>query len=166
MAQKVFLSLGSNLGLCSKNLENAIASISRFKGVRVGKVSQVYKTEPQDVKEQPWFYNQVVELEVDDLTTPEHLLKLLKQTEKVMGRLDIQKKGPRIIDLDILWFDNMIINTNDLIIPHPAMRKRAFVLVPLREICPDFTFPDGDNISMVLGKICYKVKDYTIFQPE
>ncbi len=99
----------------------------------------MYETEPWGVKEQPSFINMVIEVETE--IGPEELLNILKGIEKQMGRTETVKWGSRVIDLDILLFDNIILNTYDLKIPHPFMHERDFVLRPLFEIAPDVTHP-------------------------
>jgi len=161
---EVLLGLGSNLGLCRNNLQNAIASIFKHKGLRLVLQSGVYETQPQDIKDQPWFCNQVILLEVMEFWTPWSLLGLLTDIEKQMGRLKAEKKGPRIIDLDILAFGRMIIQEQSLQIPHVSMKKRAFVLVPMMEIYPDFIFPDGERLKTIIDKLEFKLEGNRIYQ--
>lgn len=164
MGSSVFIGLGSNIGLCSNNLENAIAAIAGHKGISIIQRSKVYETEPQEYPDQPWFCNQVILLDVLDCWSPSDLLKLLQGIENKMGRKRDAAKGPRLIDLDILAFGNQVIVQKALRIPHPAMKRRAFVLVPMMEICPDFIFPDGEKLRTVIGRIGYKVAGCRIYQ--
>jgi 2-amino-4-hydroxy-6-hydroxymethyldihydropteridine diphosphokinase len=135
---KYYLGLGSNLGQKGDNLRQALARL-RTEGIRILRSSSLYETEPVGVPEQTWFYNQVVEVEAD--FSPWELLKLLKKIEQRMGRKASAKKAPRKIDLDILLAENTIIRTRDLVIPHPRLEKRNFVLVPLGEIAPGVVHP-------------------------
>jgi len=135
---KYFLSLGSNLGHRAKNLAKAIYSLEE-EGVKVKKTSSLYETQPVDFPDQPWFFNQVIEVEID--LDPLDLLHLVKKIEKRMGRKILERKGPRIIDIDILLAEQTVVQTDELAIPHPKMESRNFVLVPLKEISPDFLHP-------------------------
>lgn len=135
---KYYLGLGSNLGQKGDNLRQALARL-RNEGIRILRSSSLYETEPVGVPDQPWFYNQVVEAEAD--FSPWELLKLLKKIEQGMGRKASAKKAPRKIDLDILLAENTVIRTGELVIPHPRLEKRNFVLVPLGEIAPGVVHP-------------------------
>ena len=138
----VYLSMGSNVGDPADNLWRAIAALGDA-GVRVRRVSSIYETEPVDLREQPWFLNCVVEAETE-LPTAE-LLKKLRQMEAAMGSKKIVAKGPRLIDLDILLYGDESIDTPELQVPHPRMRLRRFVLVPLAEIAPNLRHPAWDT---------------------
>jgi 2-amino-4-hydroxy-6-hydroxymethyldihydropteridine diphosphokinase len=135
---RYFLSLGTNLGSRKRNLALA-CSLLEEKGVEVLRASSVYRTQPVDVPDQPWFYNQVVE--VDTEYDPPTLLNLVKAIEKKLKRVPTFDKGPRTIDIDILLAGNTVIQTRRLKIPHPRMTERNFVLVPLREIAPHAVHP-------------------------
>lgn len=135
---KYFLSLGSNLGHRAKNLAKATYFLEE-EGLKVNKTSSVYETQPVDFPDQPWFFNQVIRVETS--LDPFELLRLLKKIEKRMGRKILEKKGPRIIDIDILLAEQTVVQTDELAIPHPRMESRNFVLVPLKEISPDFIHP-------------------------
>jgi len=135
---RYFLSLGTNLGNRKKNLALA-CSLLEENGVGILRASSVYRTEPVDVPDQPWFYNQVVE--VDAEYDPLALLNLVKAIEKKLKRVPASDKGPRTIDIDILLAGNTVIQSRRLIIPHPRMAERNFVLVPLREIAPHAVHP-------------------------
>jgi 2-amino-4-hydroxy-6-hydroxymethyldihydropteridine diphosphokinase len=138
-----YLGIGSNLGNREANLDRAIEMLSQR--MRVVKVSSVYDTEPLDNPDQPRFLNMVCE--VSTRLTPEGLLVLAKGIESKMGR--VGKTGqPRIIDIDILLYGDVVMDTPDLVIPHPRLIRRAFVLVPLAEIAPDVVYPvDGRTIK-------------------
>lgn len=134
---EVFISLGTNLGDREPNLRLAREKITT--GVEIITSSSVYETPPWGVIEQPAFLNQVVR--GTTLLTPFQLLTFLKKIERGMGRLKTFRFGPRLIDLDILLYDDRQITRPRLIIPHPRMCQRAFVLVPLAEIIPDQLVP-------------------------
>jgi len=135
---KYFLSLGSNLGDRAKNIEQALAFLEE-EGTKIIKSSSLYETQPVDIPSQLWFFNQVVEVETD--LNPSNFLRLVKKIEKKMGRKPLYPKGPRIIDIDILLAEGNVIQTKELVIPHPRMEKRNFVLVPFKEISPETLHP-------------------------
>jgi len=133
----VYLSLGSNLGDRSANLQEAITRLSSLG--KVVEVSSFYETEPVELLAQPWFLNCAVKLNTEKM--PRQLLSGILEIEKKMGRRREQKKGPRNIDIDILLFGNSTVETQGLTIPHPAMHERRFVLEPLTEIAPEARHP-------------------------
>jgi len=133
-----FIGIGSNLGDREQNCINAIELLAR-EGLIVTKRSSLYETEPWGVKDQPEFINMVVEIETE--TDPRRLLQVLKSIEQGMGRKDTFRWGPRIIDLDILLYDDLVISEEGIQIPHPSMHMRDFVLRPLNEISPDLVHP-------------------------
>ncbi len=135
---RYFLSLGSNLGQRGRHLAQA-RSLLQKAGVRIIRQSSVYETEPVDYLDQPWFYNQV--LEVEAARSPMALLDLIKGIELKMKRRPSVDKGPRVIDIDILLADKTVVQTSKLVVPHPRMSFRNFVMVPLAEIAPDFVHP-------------------------
>jgi len=137
MPALVYLSLGSNVGDRELQLRDALRRLA-VNG-RVVAVSSFYETEPVEFTGQAWFLNCVVALETTE--TPEQLMMALLQIEQQMGRRRIQKKGPRTIDIDILLFDEAILDSPALTIPHPAMHQRRFVLEPLAEIAPEVRHP-------------------------
>ena len=133
-----YLILGSNLGDPESSLQTALEKINSELG-RVVRTSSVYVTEPWGLKDQPPFYNQVVEVKTE-LNAYETLEKLL-EIETSMGRIRGKKWAERIIDIDILYFDDQIINHDNLSIPHPGIPDRRFVLVPLCELIPEMVHP-------------------------
>lgn len=133
-----YISIGSNLGNREENCAHAIKLIER-NGITVRKQSQMYETEPWGVKDQPKFINMAIEVETDK--KPEELLRVLKEIEKEIGRTETAKWGPRVIDLDILFYDDLILKRLELEIPHPLLHEREFVLKPLCEIVPDKRHP-------------------------
>lgn len=132
-----FLLLGSNLGDKKANLDTACNSISKIGNII--KKSAIYITPPWGKKDQPEFYNQIIV--IDSTSSPGELLNQLMLIEKEMGRVRKEKWGERLIDIDILYYEDKIINSDDLIIPHPGIPERKFTLVPLNEIAPLFINP-------------------------
>jgi 2-amino-4-hydroxy-6-hydroxymethyldihydropteridine diphosphokinase len=133
----VYLSLGSNVGDRRANLETAIARLGELGEVKA--VSSSYETEPVELAAQPWFLNCAVALETEMM--PRRLLGRVLAIEQGMGRRRLQPKGPRTIDIDILLFGNSVVDTRELIIPHPALHERRFVLEPLGEIASEVRHP-------------------------
>ncbi len=148
---KVFLGLGSNLGKRRRNCLRAIEFL-QAKGLIIKRTSSFYETEPWGYQNQPRFINMVIEVETE--LGPDELLKMLKGIERRMGRKDGLRWGPRIIDIDILIYNDRVIDKKDLVIPHPHMHKREFVLRPLSEIAPDLKHPRlGKTVSELLMEI-------------
>jgi len=147
---KYYLSLGSNLGSREKNLERAL-SLLRKEGVEIVRTSSLYETQPVDFPSQPWFINQVVE--IDAGIEPQDLLILIKGIEKMLGRKTRRPKGPRMIDIDILLAEERVIRTEELNVPHPRLDRRNFVLIPFAEIAPEAMHPLlNENIQNLLQK--------------
>lgn len=134
----VYIGLGSNIGNREGNCRKAIRLLEE-NGLKVKKQSSMHETEPWGVKDQPKFINMAIEIETSK--KPEDLLGILKNIENQMGRTESVKWGQRIIDLDILLYDDLILETPHLEIPHPFMHEREFVLKPLCEIAPDKKHP-------------------------
>lgn len=137
MSTTVIIALGTNLGERVKNLSDARAGLALY--LRIDKISPIYETEPWGYADQPMFLNQVILGETT--LTPQELLKTLKSIEQRMGREKTFKNGPRLIDLDLISYGNLILDTEQLKIPHPGLQERAFVLVPLLDIAPDWEHP-------------------------
>jgi 2-amino-4-hydroxy-6-hydroxymethyldihydropteridine diphosphokinase len=137
MPNLVYLSLGSNVGDREAQLRDAQHRLARLG--RVIAVSSLYETEPVELTQQPWFLNCAVAIETSD--TPAQLMASVLRIEEEMGRRRVQNKGPRSIDIDILLFADVIMESSELTIPHPAMHHRRFVLEPLAEIAPQALHP-------------------------
>jgi 2-amino-4-hydroxy-6-hydroxymethyldihydropteridine diphosphokinase len=145
-----YLCLGSNLGDREENLRQALALLSPK--IYVVKLSAVYETEPVGYEEQPLFLNLVCRIATD--LPPDELLHFVKDIETEMGRIPGFPNAPRVMDIDILLYDNTIIETQNLTIPHPRLKDRAFVLIPLTEIAPKLIHPQlGKSIAQLANEI-------------
>ena len=148
---RAIILLGSNKGNSSRNLEESKAFIEKNAG-KIVKFSGTYITEPWGKTDQPFFLNQVVV--VDTVLTARQLINMLLLIEEKMGRKRVEKWESRLIDLDILFFNNDIIEEEGLVIPHPHLHERRFTLVPLAEIMPGFNHPVfGKNIQTLLSEL-------------
>ena len=135
-----YLSVGSNLGRKLSNCRKGIDALTCHDSCRLIDQSLVYQTEPVDYKDQDWFVNYVVKIETT--LDPFSLLDTLKSIERSAGRTrDGVRFGPRVLDLDIILYDALVLNTSDLVIPHPRMHKRHFVLKPICDIDPNIIHP-------------------------
>ncbi|TES93817.1 MAG: 2-amino-4-hydroxy-6-hydroxymethyldihydropteridine diphosphokinase [Candidatus Cloacimonadota bacterium] len=135
----VYIGFGSNLLARRKNIEKALKFMNNAERIDVISVSPLYESEPYGYKEQSQFINGVAKITTS--LSPFSLLIELKKIEREMGRRKVVRWGPRIIDLDILFYDNIIFNAQELVIPHPELHKRWFVLQPLNDIEPDLKHP-------------------------
>ncbi len=155
---KIYLSLGSNIGDTKANLDTAMGLLGEK--INILNRSSYYETEPVGYKDQDWFLNIVLEGETD--LSPEELLKFTQGIESKMKRKKTIRFGPRIIDIDILLYGQLRLQTEDLIIPHPRMCERAFVMVPLYEIAPNLMI-EGKKIREIIdeleGEQVYKKDD-------
>lgn len=131
--------MGSNLNQPAARLDEARQRLAAVPGVEIMQVSAYYATPPLGVAEQPWFVNAAAQLRTR--LSPQALLKTMLEIEETMGRVRTIHWGPRLIDLDLLLYNELILETATLTIPHPEMHRRGFVLVPLAEIAPDAWHP-------------------------
>jgi 2-amino-4-hydroxy-6-hydroxymethyldihydropteridine diphosphokinase len=146
----IFLSLGSNLGDRLSNLNEAINNLPPQ--VIPLNVSPVYETPPWGYEKQPPFLNQVIHART--ALSPMDLLSYIKMVEIGLGRQPTFRNGPRIIDLDILFYDQLVLDTPPLTIPHPRLSGRAFVLVPLADLDPDLRHPvAGETVQEMLARL-------------
>ncbi len=157
---QIFLGLGSNLG----NREENLSTAQRLIVEKVGKIcskSSIYETAAWGITEQNAFLNQV--LEVETCFSPSAALHLVLRIEKDMGRIREIKWGERSIDIDVLYYENEVISTENLAIPHPFIQERKFVLVPLCEIAPAFIHPKLNQTNLELLEKCQDLGEITIF---
>lgn len=133
----IYLALGSNLGNREENLKEAIAALSPQMEVKAK--SHIYETPPWGYEDQPRFLNQAVKAQT--YLEPEPLLKHIKRLEVALGRKASFRNGPRLIDIDLLFYDDIVLNTPALSIPHPRLHERGFVLMPMMDIAPDLVHP-------------------------
>ena len=149
--KSAFLGLGSNLGDREANLRDAVERLEAAE-IHVLRRSSLYETAPQELLDQPWFMNAVVEVET--ALFPLQLLACIRRIERDMGRRRVTPKGPRNIDLDILFYGRTVIATAELEVPHPRIAQRRFVLEPLAEIAPDFRHPlTGKTAGEMLAQL-------------
>jgi 2-amino-4-hydroxy-6-hydroxymethyldihydropteridine diphosphokinase len=162
---KILLSIGSNINDRLKNINKAVIEISKISNVK--KISSVYETEPVDFEEQENFYNIAIELETD--LEPLELFNKFKEIEKQIGRKQRLKWHEREIDIDIIFYDKLILNNESLQIPHPEYHKRRFVLIPMCEIAENFICPVRKKTVAEILKDCsdahlvIKIKNGALF---
>jgi 2-amino-4-hydroxy-6-hydroxymethyldihydropteridine diphosphokinase len=150
MEHTVYLALGSNMGTRLANLKNAINNLTPQMNVKAK--SHVYETPPWGFADQPPFLNQVVKVET--YLEPEPLLYHLKRLETALGRVPNFQNGPRLIDIDILLFDDLVVNSPEIQIPHPRLHERAFVLAPLADLAPALVHPGlNRSVSSLLAGV-------------
>ncbi len=159
-SKQAYIALGSNIGNAAENLNKAVWALSTVPGVKVTAVSKVYETEPVGYKKQDNFLNAVVRVESE--LSPQALLGACLGIEAGMGRIRKIKNGPRVIDLDLLLYEDATINTAELILPHPRMEERAFVLSPLLDILNDRYYKE---IYKELDKSGIKLSSASIIKP-
>jgi len=153
----VYLGLGTNLGDREHALQEAIDHLHSA-DLRIKRLSSVYETSPQELIEQPWFLNMVVEAETS--LFPMRLLGRVMNIERKMGRKRLVSKGPRVIDIDILLHGSAVVNTAHLVIPHPGIAARRFVLEPLAELVPNLRLPPNQRTirDLLIGAASQTVK--------
>ncbi len=154
MPHQVYIGIGSNLGKKKENYLEALARIAKVPETRIIKESSFYESEPLGESKE-WYVNGAIEIETE--LKPDLLLKKLKNIERAMGRKKVRKRwGARIIDLDILLYDTLVLEKRNLKIPHPEMHKRKFVLIPLSEIAPQVVHP---VLGATISELLVSVKD-------
>ena len=152
-----YIGIGSNLGTPGKNCANAIEKISRTKDIKIISKSSFYQTEPIGGVQQGWFVNSAIEIETD--LSPENLLSVLLNLELAMGRIRKEKWGPRLIDLDLLFYGNLVLENKSLTLPHPEIQNRKFVLVPMCEIAENLIHP---TLKKTIKTLLQESSDITI----
>ena len=151
MIERVYIGLGSNQGASEEILRRALRHIEALPGTELIRISSLYRTAAWGKMDQDDFLNQVAE--ISTALSARDLLAELQDIEIKLGRQRTVRWGPRTIDLDILLYGEDIIQDRELKIPHPYMKERLFVLVPLAEIAPECIFPDGEQLQEVLYRI-------------
>ncbi|HHW41764.1 MAG TPA: 2-amino-4-hydroxy-6-hydroxymethyldihydropteridine diphosphokinase [Syntrophomonadaceae bacterium] len=141
IGNRAFIGLGSNMGDRMAYLETALREITAQPGIRLVKASSYYESEPVGYRDQDWFINRVVEVETT--LAPLELLRVLQGIENRLGRKRLIRWGPRVIDLDLLLYGDLVLTGEELTVPHERMYERNFVLIPLNEIAPEYRHPDG-----------------------
>lgn len=145
---EAFLGLGSNLGDRHAHLQRAVDLLDAEPGIEVAGSSSVWETDPVGGPSQPDYLNAVVRVRTE--LAPLDLLAACLRTEAALGRVRDVRWGPRTMDIDVLLIDTLVLNDADLTVPHPRMTERAFVLLPLLELQPDATLPDGTSLADAL----------------
>lgn len=162
-----FVCLGSNTPDAARMLALAAERLRALPHARVEALSDVYLTEPQDYAEQPWFHNQVVRLALESVWTPRSLVRTLLKEEKLLGRQrsadPALRFGPRCIDMDLLLFGDAVCTAPESIVPHPRMCRRAFVLIPLRDVGAECRI-HGRTPAEWLADLDYRQEGRRIFQ--
>jgi len=159
---KIVLGLGSNMGDREEHLREALVSL-RQRQIHVRRSASLYLTEPRDLTDQPWFINTVAE--VDTNLDPLKLLECCLAVEHEAGRIRDELRGPRPIDIDILFYGDQQIQTGNLVVPHPRYADRRFVLVPLAELAPEFRDPVNGLTMLQLLERCSDAGDVRLHAP-
>jgi 2-amino-4-hydroxy-6-hydroxymethyldihydropteridine diphosphokinase len=158
----IFVGLGSNVGDREMQLRDASSSLRRH-DIALRRSASLYITEPRDFEDQPWFLNTVIEIETN--LPPQKLIRVCLEIEKEAGRVRDQSRGPRPLDLDIILYRGQILQSDELILPHPRYTERRFVLVPLAEIAPDFRDPVRNLTIQQLLEQCADTGEVRLHRP-
>lgn len=148
---QAYLGLGCNLGDKLSSMIRAGQLLAEAPGISILKKSSLYETEPWGITDQPAFLNAVIKIETG--LTPLELLQACQEIENSLGRVRLKNWGPRTMDIDILLYADYQLDSAQLSIPHPFIKERAFVLLPLQELDPELIFPDGENITCATAKV-------------
>ncbi len=154
LRKTVYLSLGSNLGDRRAHLARAQQALQAA-GIRILRQASLYATEPVGRATQPWFLNTVVEAETELM--PRQLLRAVQDIERRLGRRRLVRSGPRVVDIDILFYGTSVVRSAELQIPHPRLAERRFVLAPLRELAPTLRHP---ILGRTVAELLATVPDY------
>jgi 2-amino-4-hydroxy-6-hydroxymethyldihydropteridine diphosphokinase len=146
-----YVGLGSNIGDAAAHLSHACALLHQHPAIAVEAVSSLYRSAPVGVTDQAWFVNAVARLQTN--LSPRSLLAVTQAVERRVGRTPTYRWGPRVVDLDLLLYDDLQLQTRYLTIPHAAMLERAFVLIPLYELAPHLCLPSGHSIKTLLDTL-------------
>ncbi|MCQ2559126.1 MAG: 2-amino-4-hydroxy-6-hydroxymethyldihydropteridine diphosphokinase [Clostridia bacterium] len=149
--KKAYIGIGTNLGNKESNLRVALQKIAALPQVKITKTAAFYRTAPVGPVEQDWFLNTAAEIETEE--QPLELLENLLSIENQMGRVRTIHWGPRVIDLDLLAYADLVVQTEKLTLPHPYIKDRSFVLLPLAEICPDLELPQMGVVRELLQEL-------------
>lgn len=150
-AARAFLGLGSNVGDSRRTLRWAVERVDGLPGTRVVARSALYRTAPVGRAGQADFLNQVIQIETR--LSPWDLLAAVLEVERQGGRVRRERWGPRTLDIDVVWYDNVVVSEPDLEIPHPRLEERRFVLEPLSELAPDLLLPSGRTVGEALERV-------------
>ena len=152
-----YIGIGSNLGTPEKNCTKAIEKISNTKDIKIISKSSFYQTEPIGGVQQGWFINSAIGIETD--LSPENLLSVLLNLELAMGRIRKEQWGPRLIDLDLLFYGNLVLENKSLTLPHPEIQNRKFILIPMSEIAENLIHP---TLKKTIKTLLQESSDVTI----
>jgi 2-amino-4-hydroxy-6-hydroxymethyldihydropteridine diphosphokinase len=156
---EAYIAVGSNVGDREANTKKAFSILEER--TKIIKISSLYETKPMYLEDQGWFLNCIAKVETE--LSPKELLKFLKSIEQKLGRQTVKRNGPRIIDLDILFYGNQILKEDDLDVPHPRIGERTFVLVPLAEIAPNLIHPvTKKTIANMLSDLNYDKSEISL----
>lgn len=149
---RAYVALGSNLDEPEAQVRNALAALGELPATQLLRTSRLYRTPPWGMLDQPWFVNAAAALNTE--LAPAALMQALQALELRSGReRGAQRWGPRRIDLDLLLYDDLVIDTPELQLPHPRLAERAFVLVPLADVAKELTLPGGKSVEALLAQV-------------